>query len=275
MNKAKSLSSAGRHTILIIFAVMFLVPFVGIVVAALHPSNTPVAGFSWPERWSWGNFAEAWQQGDFNHLMLSSAIITVCVVPLAAVLATLAGYGLATLRPIAAPAIATAFVLGMTLPIELVVVALYFELEPLGLTNNYLGAILAETGLFMPFGVFWMHTHFRNLPPEIAESGRVDGGRDFVILFRLLLPISWPAITTLCVLFFIWSWNQFLLLLILMTSPEKRTAPIGLGYFVGEFSTNIPLLSAATCIVAAPSVVMYLIFQRRFVAGITQGALKG
>jgi ABC-type glycerol-3-phosphate transport system permease component len=269
------MAATARYLVLTGMAVAVLLPFVSIVLAALHPSGAQISGLSLPESWTWSNFADAWRAANFSNLVMSSLIIAAGVVPLALVLATLAAYSLATLNPFGGRAISVGFVLGLTLPIELVVIPLYFDLRQLGLTNSYLGVILAETALFMPFGVYWMQTHFASIPGELLEAARVDGARSFTVLARVLMPISWPAVTTLGLLYFMWSWNQFLLVIVLMQDPDMRTAPSGLGFFVGQYSTNIPLLSAASLIVIGPIVVLYLIFQRNFVSGITQGAIKG
>lgn len=271
MKAAQSL----RYGILAILAAMVLVPFLEVVLASLQPESGQVGGLSIPKHWSWHNFIDAWTDGHFDQLTLSSVIIASCVVPLSVALATCAGYGLAALRPPGARAITTGFVLGLTLPVELVVVALYYDLQAVSLTSTYIGVVLSETALFMPFGVYWMHNHFQTVPRELIESGRLDGAADRRILLRLLLPISWPAITTLAVLDFMWSWNQFLLVLILMQDPDKRTAPAGLGFFVGEHATDVPLLAAASIIVMTPIVIVYLIFQRNFVSGLSSAGLKG
>ncbi|TMR98190.1 carbohydrate ABC transporter permease [Nonomuraea basaltis] len=264
-----------RYGVLVLMTAMILVPFIGIILAALHPPGAQLDGLSIPDRWSWENFALAWERGNFTALMRSSLLIAVCVVPLSVVLATLAAYGLAILKVWGHRTLSFGFVLGLTLPIEVIVVALYFNLREVGLTNSYTGIILAEAALFMPFGVYWMQTHFSNVPGELVEAARIDGARDLIVLARVLLPISWPAITTLSVLYFMWSWNQFMLVLVMMQDPDRRTAPGGLGLFVGQYTTDIPLLAAACLIVIAPIVVVYLIFQRSFVNGITQGAIKG
>ncbi|MCG5218003.1 carbohydrate ABC transporter permease [Streptosporangium sp. KLBMP 9127] len=256
-------------------AVTVLLPFVGIVLAALHSPGAQISGLSIPDQWSWQNFALAWERGNFTNLMRSSVLIAFCVVPLAVVLAVLAAFGLTVLKVWGNRTLSAGFVLGLTLPVELVVVALYFNLREVGLTNSYIGIILAEAALFMPFGVYWMQTHFSSVPDELVEAARIDGARDLVVLLRVLLPISWPAITTLSVLYFMWSWNQFLLVLVMMQDPDRRTAPSGLGLFVGQYSTDIPLLAAASLIVIAPIVIVYLTFQRSFVNGISQGAIKG
>jgi ABC-type glycerol-3-phosphate transport system permease component len=266
--------TVARYLVLSAMAVAVLLPFVSVVLAALHPSGAQVAGLSVPAEWSWANFGEAWDKAHFDKLVPSSLIIAAGVVPLTLVLATLAAYSLATLDPFGGRSLSLAFVLGLTLPIELVVVALYFDLRQLGLTNSYLGVILAETALLLPFGVYWMQNHFAAVPGELLEAARVDGAGSFAILVRILLPISWPALTTLGLLYFMWSWNQFLLVIVLMQNPDLRTAPTGLGFFVGQYSTNVPLLSAASLIVIGPIVALYLLFQRHFVSGLTQGAIK-
>jgi ABC-type glycerol-3-phosphate transport system permease component len=268
-------ANLARYLVLTLMAVAVLLPFVSIVFAALNPSGAQISGLSVPSTWSWSNFADAWTDAHFSRLVLSGLIIAAGVVPLSLLLATLAAYSLATLNPVGGRALSVAFVLGLTLPIELVVVALYFDLREIGLTNTYPGVILAETALFMPFGVYWMQNHFASVPAELLEAARMDGARSFTILARVLMPISGPALTTLGVLYFMWSWNQFLLVIVLMQDPDRRTAPAGLGFFVGQYSTNIPLLSAASLIVIGPIVLLYLIFQRNFVSGITQGAIKG
>ncbi|MEO3867251.1 carbohydrate ABC transporter permease [Nonomuraea sp. B12E4] len=264
-----------RYGVLVLLAVMVLLPFAGIVLAALHPPGSQISGLSLPEEWSWQNFALAWERGNFSNLMASSVLIAVCVVPLTVVLATLAAYGLTVLRVWGHRTLSAGFVLGLTLPVELVVVALYFNLRQVGLTDSYVGIVLAEAALFLPFGVYWMQAHFSGVPGGLVEAARIDGARDLVVLLRVLLPISWPAITTLSVLYFMWSWNQFLLVLVMMQNPDERTAPTGLGLFVGQYSTDIPLLAAASLIVIAPIVLVYLTFQRSFVEGITRGAVKG
>jgi ABC-type glycerol-3-phosphate transport system permease component len=264
-----------QYVVLALLAGVVLLPFLSIILAALHPSGSQINGLSVPDDWSWENFRLAWEQGNFTNLMRSSVVVAAGVVPLAVLLATLAGYGLAVLEVWGNRALSVGFVLGLTLPAELIVVALFYNLREVDLTNSYVSIILAEVALFMPFGVYWMQAHFSSLPDELVDAARVDGCRDLTVLARVLLPISWPAITTLAVLFFMWSWNQFLLVLVMMQDPDRRTAPAGLGLFVGQYSTDIPLLSAACLIVIAPIVLVYLAFQRSFINGLTQGALKG
>lgn len=263
------------YAVLTVMAVAIVVPFLSIFLASMQPSGSPVTGLSWPQTWSFENYREAWSVAGFSSLLRNSLTVVVGVVPATLVLATLAGYALGTMRLPGGNAVFAFFIAGLTIPVELIVVPLYFDLRSVGLVNTYWAVILVEIALFMPFSVFWMRTHFRSTPPELMEAARVDGASSVTILGRILLPLARPSLTTLAVLVFMWSWNQFLLVLILIQDPNRRTAPAGLGYFVGQHTTDVPVLSAGTVIVITPIIVLYLIFQRSFVAGLLQGALKG
>jgi raffinose/stachyose/melibiose transport system permease protein len=127
----------------------------------------------------------------------------------------------------------------------------------------------------MAFGVFWMRAYFLSTPRALVEAARLDGAGTFTILWRVLLPGARPAITTLSALVFLWSWNEFLLALVLIQDPGKRTAPAGLGLFIGERTTDIAGLSAGALIVTAPVVIAYLFLQRHFVQGMLSGSVKG
>ena len=263
------------YLVLVAMALVTLLPFISIVLAAFQPPGTLVAGLSVPDHWTLESFKHAWTTASFGSLLTSSVLVCAGVVPIALVCATLGGYALGTMRVPGGNAIFAFFLLGLTLPVELIVIPLYFDLRSVGLTNSLWGVILAEVGLFMPFGIFWMRTHFRSTPRELLEAAEIDGASSFAILRRVLLPLSGPAISTMAVLFFLWSWNQFLLVLILIQDPARRTAPAGLGFFVGQYSSDVPVLCAGTLIVILPILVVYLVFQRKFISGMMTGAVKG
>ncbi|MEU1425308.1 carbohydrate ABC transporter permease [Kitasatospora sp. NPDC005751] len=265
---------AGR-AVMAAFSLAVVIPFAGIVLAALHPPGTIVAGLSWPDHPSLDSFARAWSDAGFGQLLRNSAVIAGGVVPLALVCACLAGYAFATMPFRGRKVLFGFLMLGLALPYEAAVVPLYYDLREVGLIDTPLALILALVGLFMPFGAFWMRGQFLALPKEMIEAAAVDGAGSWTILWRVLLPCSRPALTTLGLLYFVWAWNQFLLALILIQDPGRRTAPAGLGFFVGAYTIDVPLLSAATLIVIAPVVTVYLFFQRHFIAGMLSGAVKG
>lgn len=259
---------------LIVAAASVIIPFLAILSAALQPTSTLVPRLEWPSDPQWGNFAEAWTTAGFGSLLKSSLIIAVAVVPVTLVFATLAGYGMAVLRFRGRAALFAFFIAGLALPYEAIVIPLYFDLRSIGLIDTYWAVILPLIGAFMPFGIFWMRSHFESLPPELSEAAELDGAGRGRTLFQVLLPTARPALTTLGLLTFMWAWNQFLLALILLRDPAMRTAPSGLGAFVQQYGENVPLLAAGTLIVIAPIVTLYFLFQRQFISGMVQGAVK-
>ncbi|GAB2969841.1 carbohydrate ABC transporter permease [Streptomyces pseudoechinosporeus] len=263
------------YGLLTVMAIAVVIPFLSVFLASVQPAGTPVVGLTWPERWSWDNYQQAWSVAGFSDLIRHSLIIAVGVVPACLVLAALAGYALGTMRLPGGNAVAAFFIAGLTIPVELIVVPLYFDLRGLGLTNSYLGVILVEIALFMPFSVFWMRTHFQSTPTSLVEAARIDGASSATILLRVLLPLARPSLMTLGLLVFMWSWNQFLLVLVLIQDTTRHTAPAGLGFFVGQNTTDIPTLAAGTIIVMLPILILFVIFQRSFIAGLLQGAMKG
>lgn len=263
------------YALLTVMAIAVIVPFLSVFLASMQPAGDPVVGLAWPDQWSLENYRQAWTVAGFSDLIRSSFVIALGVVPVSLLLASLAGYALGTMKLPGGNAMAAFFIAGLTIPVELIVVPLYFDLRALGLTNSYLGVILVEIALFLPFSVFWMRTHFRSTPPSLVEAARIDGASSGTILFRVLLPLARPSLMTLGVLVFMWSWNQFLLVLVLIQDASMRTAPAGLGFFVGQNSTDVPTLAAGTIIVMLPIMVLYLLFQRSFISGLLQGATKG
>jgi ABC-type glycerol-3-phosphate transport system permease component len=239
-------------------------PGVPTVAAHTRPMSTPARAM-----------ASATTVVTVGTLLRSSTVIALSVVPAAVVCATLAGYALATMDVPGGRRLATFFLLGLSIPTEITVIPLYYDLRAAGLTNTVPGLALAEIGAFMPFGVFWMRAHFSTMPRSLIEAARLDGASSWTTLWRVLLPNSRPAVTTLGVLYFVWSWNQFLLPLILIQDPAKHTAPAGLGFFTGRYGVDVPLPAAAVLIVIAPVVLVYLFFQRHFISGVLSGALKG
>lgn len=259
---------------LLVAAATVAIPFLAIISAALQPSGTLAPKLEWPNDPQWGNFITAWTVAGFGNLLRSSAIIAVVVVPIAVICSTLAGYAFGTMSIRGKGALFAFFIAGLTLPYEAIVVPLYFDFKNIGLLDTYWAVILPLAGAFLPFGIFWMRAHFQSLPPELVEAAQLDGANSFTILTRILLPTARPALTTLALLNFMWAWNQFLLALILLRDPAMRTAPSGLGAFVQQYGQNIPLLAAGTLIVIAPIVILYFFFQRQFISGMLQGALK-
>jgi len=263
------------RTILVGLMVVTLMPFVSMLSAALAPSGTYPAGLQWPQDPQWQNFVDAFQSAHMDQLLLSSIIIAAGVVPVSVLIGTMAGFGIAKLAPRGSKAVYLLFVLGLTLPFEGIITPLYYEVRAMGILNTKLAIILPLIGLYMPFSVYWMRAHFVNVPDEMSEAAELDGASAWQQFWLVQVPIARPAIMSLAILQFLWTWNQFLLPIVLVEIPLERTMAGALGAFQGQWGTNIPLLCAGSLIILAPTVILFLVFQKQFVAALLQGAVKG
>ena len=224
---------------------------------------------------SFGAFTGAWQRGHFARYLTNSLIVVTVVVLVASVLSILAGYALGTMEFRGATVLFYLFLAGLMVPTEAIVVPLYFDLRSVGLDNTLPGLMLPQIAQSVSFGVFWMRAYFRSAPRSLIEASRIDGASSLTTLRRVLVPIGRPAILTMVVLIAMWTWNEFLLALVILNSSEDtRTAPLGLSIFQGQHQTEYQMLMAASLIVAAPVVVVYVFLQRHFIAGMLSGAVK-
>ena len=265
---------AGR--ILIVAMMLFTVmPFVSIFLMAIQPSGTLPRGLAWPDDPQWGNFMEAARVAEMRQLMTSSLMIVAGVVPISLVLATLAGFAIGLLRFRGSRAVLLLFVFGLTLPFEGTIIPLYHLVRDLGLINSRWAIVLPLIALFMPFSVFWMNAHFESMPKEITESARVDGANTWDLFVRIQIPLARAPIASLAILLSLWTWNQFLLALVLVEDPTKRTMAGALGAFQGQYATDVPLLSAGTIVILLPTLLVFLVLQRQLIAGLLSGAVKG
>jgi raffinose/stachyose/melibiose transport system permease protein len=167
------------------------------------------------------------------------------------------------------------FLLGLMIPTEAIIVPLYYDFRDIGLVDTYWALILPQIGTSVAFGTFWMRAYFRSVPRSLVEAARIDGASSWFTLWRVLLPLAKPAVLTMTVLLAMWTWNEFLLALVMVTDEGLRTAPLGLSFFQGRNTSNLTLLAAGAVIVATPVVVLYVFLQRHFIRGMLSGAVKG
>lgn len=261
--------------VLIVVLIVTILPLVSMLSAALQPADRNPTGLVWPTDPQWINFITAFETGHVLELMRSSLGIVLIVVPASLVLATMAGYALGNLRIPGNRFILLAFVVGLTIPFESLIIPIYYQMQSLGLLNTPWSVGFALIGLFMPFSVAWMRAHFVGVPIELSEAARVDGATVWQEFRRVQLPLAGPALSALAILLFLWTWNQFILPVVLIQDPLDRTVAGALTFFQGQYYASIPLLNAGALIIITPAIVVFLIFQRQFIRALLQGAVKG
>jgi len=258
------------YVVLAGFAAFALVPLLGVILTSISPSGSG-SGFVIPDTLALGNFVEAWERGHFSSYMVSSILVTACVVVLSTVLSVLAGFAFARLRFFGSNVIFFVLLAGLLLPAEAFIIPLYYNLRSAHVTDSYWALILPQTAQSLAFGIFWMRNQFRSFPGEIIEAARIDGASDFRALWQVIVPPSTPSIMTMALLITMWTWNEFLLPLVMVTQDALRTAPLGLAFFQGQHLTDYSLLAAAGILVAAPIVILYFFLQRQFISGMLGG----
>jgi raffinose/stachyose/melibiose transport system permease protein len=265
---------AGRALLVVLMAITIL-PFISIFTTALHPSGTLPSGLEWPANPQWGNFVQAFKVADMTTLLASSSFIVVAVVPVSLLISTMAAFAIGLLRIPGERVLLFLFVFGLTLPFGGIIVPLYYLERAMGIYNTRLAIVLPLIGLYMPFAVFWMRAHFVNMPLEISEAARVDGASIWDLFWRIHLPLARAPMASLGILMSVWTWNQFLIALVLVEDPNQRTMAGALGAFQGHYATNVPLLCAGTILILLPTLVVFVLFQRQIITALLQGSVKG
>jgi raffinose/stachyose/melibiose transport system permease protein len=274
--KAQSAILKGlSHAILFVFAAIVVYPVVWMIFASFKMKSELVDNIWGPPQWlAFENYTEAWRIAGLGYALANSVIVSIAVVALILALASLAGYALARFRFPLATFILLLFVLTMQAPVP--IIPLYAMLVQLGLTNSYPALILPMVAGGLPLSIFIFQAYFRTVPRELSEAAVVDGCSPFSAFLRVIVPISAPVFATVAILEFLGAWNQYLLPLILVRSPEMRTLPLAIQVFFYDWGrTEWAQVFAALTIGSLPMIVVYILMQRQFIQGLTSGALKG
>lgn len=262
------------YVLLTMFTLAAVLPFVGIVLLSFKDTSELSNGaFALPQVWRWENYVEAWQSANFGRYFQNSVIVVIPAVLIALTLSLMSGYAFGTMRFRGENGLLLLILLGLMVPFEAVIIPLWQLLGALHLRNTYWALILPQVALSFAFGTFWMRAHFKGIPTDLIDAAVVDGCGSWGVLWRVLLPLSVPALLSLIVLLFMWTWNEFLLVLVVV-GGDLRTLPVGLALLRGRYATDITVMAAGATMMSLPVIVIYIIFQRHFIRGLISGALK-
>jgi raffinose/stachyose/melibiose transport system permease protein len=261
---------------LIVVAVVWITPFVFIVFTALKTNSTVMgeSAFSPPTSLQWTNFTGAWERGHFSTTVFNSVVITFIKVPLGLLISAMAAYALSRIRVPGQRAIFLLVLFGTMLPFQVMLAPLFTLVNELGLINRFVGIILPYLAFGVPYQVFVLHGFFSEVPKELSEAALVDGASHFTIFRRIFVPIAVPVLAALLILDFVATWNEFAMALVILQDNGMWTLPLGLMSFQSQFSNDYGQLNAAIVMTVLPATIVYLIFQRYFVSGLTSGAIK-
>ena len=263
------------NLVLLSLILLTVVPYVYMVSASFKPGDElysiPVRMF--PDSLYLGNFELLFEKTNFVRWFFNSVFVGVSRMALAVLISLMAGYAFAKFDFRFKNALFILLLATLTLPIYVLIVPLYDMMVAFGWTDTYIALILPVAA--QAIGVFLTRQYLLSIPDEILDSARVDGAGEWSVFWRIVVPLSWPVIAVMAILFFTASWNDYIWPLVVLTQDKMFTVSLGLPTLVGPYSQQYGAVMAGSFLSTVPIIILFLIMQRRFIEGITQGALKG
>ncbi len=258
------------------FTLLILVPSLIVVMGSFKTDaevyNKPL---SLPENWSLGNYRRLLSESDLGISFRNSVFVTLLSVVLTLILASLASFAIARMVTVTGKVLAGLFALGLAIPAQINLVPIYYIFKNLGLTNSFLGLITINVTTTLPISIFILTAFFKEISREMYEASEVDGASPIRIYRSIALPLSRPAMGATAIFLFVINWNDLLWPLLLIQESSKKTLPLAMLAYRGEYFVSFSMLFTAVMVASLPMVIMYLLMQRSFIAGLTAGAVKG
>jgi multiple sugar transport system permease protein len=270
-------ASWASQLFMIVMTVLWITPIVFALYVALRPiSETNKLGYvSLPHHLTLSNFADAWSQSGMWKFFLNSVYVTVPAVLVALFLASCVAYVVSRLSFKFNIPLLILFTAGNLLPQQVIITPLYRIYLALGIYNSYLGLILINLSFQLGFCVFVLSNFMKSVPLEIDEAALLDGASLWTRYWRLTLPLCRPALAALATLLVTWVYNDFFWAITLISTGDKRPITSALANLQGQFVANQNLIAAAALIAAIPTVLIYVLLQKQFIAGLSLGSTKG
>ena len=264
---------AALYAALILGSLVMLAPFFIMLGVSLWPNEAFLARRFPLNQITLNNYVEAFRVLPFGRYFLNSAIVTVTVTVLQILISSLAAFAFARLRFRGREPIFLLYLATLMIPVQVTLISNFLIIKNLGWYNTYLALIVPS--LFSALSTFLLRQYYRGIPLDLDEAARMDGASSLRIWWQVIVPLSWPVMAALAIFTFQATWNDFLWPLIVTGSDEMRTIPIGLSYFVGQYSTAWNLLMAGSVLALLPVLVVYFLAQKTFVQGITLTGMGG
>jgi raffinose/stachyose/melibiose transport system permease protein len=265
----------GRGAVLTIYALLVVVPLLIVVLGTVKTTQALFSSpLGWPTEPTAANYAEVLADGQITVALRNSVLVTTSVVVLTLALSSAAAYAFARLRGRLALAAYAFVVAGLAVPVQASMVPQFVLFDLLGLTDSLVGLVIVQTVTGLPVAVFILTGFMRTLPRELFEAADTDGAGPWRTFRSIVLPLSTPSLAAAAIFLLVISWNDLLYPLLFITDPAKRTLPLALLGFTGEYLTDYPLLFTGVVVASLPLAAAYVLLQRWFVAGLTAGSVK-
>ena len=276
MKRKSNLRHIVIYAILSLISVLSISPFFLMIITSFKNMGDLTSGgpLALPVIWRWDNYIRIWGVGNFTLYFRNSILVSGACVLCVVLFSLLGAYAFAYLDFKGKGFLFTLILLGLMIPTELIIIPLFFNLKAIKLNNTFWALIFPLAALILPFAIVLLRGFMRDIPSALRESAQLDGCTEIQSLIHIIAPMVKPAIISVVIFTSIWSWNNFMLPTILIQSDDFRTLPLGLNYFTGKYTSNYTMISTAANISAFPTILVFMILQRKFIEGMMIGALK-
>ena len=274
---ATTRQKSGWITSNVVVILLVLIPVVWIASLSFKDPSSITDPTFFPTKWTWSNYKGIFTSSEFTRPLLNSIGIGLIATFISVVLASLAAYAVARLAFPGKSALIGLSLLIAMFPLISLATPLFNIERTLGIFNTWIGLIIPYIAFGLPLGIYTLSAFFREIPWELEKAAKVDGATPFQAFVRVIAPLAAPGMVTTAILVFLFCWNEFLLAISLTSTIAARTAPAALAFFNGSSQFTVPTgsISAAAVVITIPIIIFVLFFQRRIVAGLTSGAVKG
>ena len=263
------------YAVLMVYTAWNLFPLLVMVISGFKSTREIFLNpFALPAKLSFANYAAAWQKANFSLYFTNSVVIALVSIVSLIFLSSMAAYVLARYNFPGRRLVYLFVLLGLVLPARLAIIPIFLLIRSLGLNDTRIGLILIYSATGFSFATFLLVNFFQSIPTDLEDAARIDGAGNFRIYWQVNLPLLRPALATVTVFSFVNIWNDFFFPLILINTNSRKTIPLGVQSFFGEYSIQWDLLFAALNIAVIPIIIFFIILSRQFIEGLTEGAIK-
>lgn len=272
MNK-KRVRTLLLHLVLLFGGFLAVMPFLWMITTSLKPPGKLFASpLLFPTFFHWQNYMNTWHAAPFLRFFLNSLVMAVGITIGQTLFSAMAGYVFARIKFPGRNLIFLVVISTLMIPFPVKLIPSFLIVDWLGWIDTYQALIVPR--VVSAFAIFLFRQFFLSIPREVEEAAQIDGASRIMIFFRIMLPLSTPAIATSAIFSFLFAWNDFLWPLIVTNSTEMRTIQIGLAFFQGQYGTRWTYLAAGSVLTAVPAIIAFLVGQRRFIQGIVPGGIE-
>ena len=277
VRKTNPLSLILMYIIVILFTILAIYPIFWLIIQSFKTTQEYMLNskLAFPQQWFFRNYPISWRTGRFGLLIINSVVYTSVTVAAIIILSFMAGFAFAKLKSKLTPILHGSFIIGILLTLQSILVPLFLMINATGLYNTRFGVLIPYIGIGLPFGIYLSTEYIKGIPNSVIESARLDGARYLRIFRSIIMPIASPVAVTVAILSITGTWNEFMLINILVSKNELKSLPVGINMFSGALASDYGKQFAALVIGMTPMIIFYLVFRKRITQGVSAGAVKG